>query len=378
MSSAVGFITLFGVSVMNGVLIVGYMRRARASAERDAARRVLRAVAERLRPVLMTALPASIGLLPAALSHSIGSDTQRPFAIVIVGGLLPATLLTMFLLPTTYELAERWFGGWLAQAPPRDAGGAMTPAVDVDAASCCVAALGRGRGRGAAAAAQRLTSEQAVAVALQRNRDAIAARLEIEASELDVVAARIYPNPLAAATRSATWCWGGEPAGRGAAAAGLLPASGCRPSASARSRRLDEAQRAHPGGGAGGRAAAAADRGRAARGRLRASAPASPTWCASRRSGSWRATSPTATRRRCKSGAGAVQGGRHLGGGPAQDRARGAALPERRHRRRDAAGRGARQAGGAARRSRRRELPAGELAAAGADAAGVRASTWRR
>jgi cobalt-zinc-cadmium resistance protein CzcA len=52
------------------------------------------------------------------LSHSIGSDTQRPFAIVIVGGLLPATLLTMFLLPTMYELGERWFGsGWRQRHP---------------------------------------------------------------------------------------------------------------------------------------------------------------------------------------------------------------------------------------------------------------------
>jgi heavy metal efflux system protein len=115
-SSAVGFITLFGVSVMNGVLIVNYMRRARANPNATP-ETVLRAVAGRLRPILMTALPASIGLLPAALSHSIGSDTQRPFAIVIVGGLLPATLLTMFLLPTTYQLAERWFGRWRAQHP---------------------------------------------------------------------------------------------------------------------------------------------------------------------------------------------------------------------------------------------------------------------
>jgi cobalt-zinc-cadmium resistance protein CzcA len=115
-SSAVGFITLFGVSVMNGVLIVNYMRRARANPNATP-ETVLRAVAGRLRPILMTALPASIGLLPAALSHSIGSDTQRPFAIVIVGGLLPATLLTMFLLPTTYQLAERWFGSWRAKHP---------------------------------------------------------------------------------------------------------------------------------------------------------------------------------------------------------------------------------------------------------------------
>ena len=61
----------------------------------------------------MTALPASVGLLPAALAHTIGSDTQRPFAIVIVGGLLPATVLTMLLLPAFYQLADRWFGsGW--------------------------------------------------------------------------------------------------------------------------------------------------------------------------------------------------------------------------------------------------------------------------
>ncbi|HVR60928.1 MAG TPA: efflux RND transporter permease subunit, partial [Polyangia bacterium] len=116
-SSAVGFITLFGVSVMNGVLIVTYMRQAKGAPGATAGS-VLAAVAGRIRPILMTALPASIGLLPAALSHSIGSDTQRPFAIVIVGGLLPATLLTMFLLPTMYELMDRWFGsGWRARHP---------------------------------------------------------------------------------------------------------------------------------------------------------------------------------------------------------------------------------------------------------------------
>jgi heavy metal efflux system protein len=115
-SSAVGFITLFGVSVMNGVLIVGYMRQARARGDATL-ESVLQTVSERIRPVLMTALPASIGLLPAALSHSIGSDTQRPFAIVIVGGLLPATLLTMFLLPTAFELTDRWFGSFRARHP---------------------------------------------------------------------------------------------------------------------------------------------------------------------------------------------------------------------------------------------------------------------
>jgi heavy metal efflux system protein len=116
-SSAVGFITLFGVSVMNGVLIVTYLRRA-AAVPGASEGSILRTVSGRIRPILMTALPASVGLLPAAMAHTIGSDTQRPFAIVIVGGLLPATVLTMLLLPAFYQLADRWFGsGWRARHP---------------------------------------------------------------------------------------------------------------------------------------------------------------------------------------------------------------------------------------------------------------------
>ncbi len=108
-SAAVGFITLFGVAVMDGVLLITYVRQARAKTP-DSEEAILQAVSQRLRPVLMTALLASLGLLPASLSHAIGSDTQRPFAIVIIGGLVSSTLLTMLLLPTLYELFERWFG----------------------------------------------------------------------------------------------------------------------------------------------------------------------------------------------------------------------------------------------------------------------------
>src|SRR6201999_1273242 len=64
----------------------------------------------RLRPIMITMLVATLGLLPAAMSHAIGSDTQRPFAIVIIGGLVSSTLLTMMLLPTLYELFDMWFG----------------------------------------------------------------------------------------------------------------------------------------------------------------------------------------------------------------------------------------------------------------------------
>jgi cobalt-zinc-cadmium resistance protein CzcA len=109
-SAAVGFITLFGVAVMDGVLLITYVRAAMEKHGSESQGAIIEAVSQRLRPVLMTALLASLGLLPAALSHAIGSDTQRPFAIVIIGGLISSTLLTMLLLPTLYELADRWFG----------------------------------------------------------------------------------------------------------------------------------------------------------------------------------------------------------------------------------------------------------------------------
>jgi cobalt-zinc-cadmium resistance protein CzcA len=109
-SAAVGFITLFGVAVMDGVLLITYVRAARLKYGPDSPEAIISAVSQRMRPVLMTALLASLGLLPAALSHAIGSDTQRPFAIVIIGGLISSTILTMLLLPTLYDLVDRWFG----------------------------------------------------------------------------------------------------------------------------------------------------------------------------------------------------------------------------------------------------------------------------
>jgi cobalt-zinc-cadmium resistance protein CzcA len=111
-SAAVGFITLFGVAVMDGVLLVTYVRNALAERIDDLEDAIVEAVSRRMRPVLMTALLASLGLLPAALSHAIGSDTQRPFAIVIIGGLVSSTLLTMLLLPSLYLLVDRMVRWW--------------------------------------------------------------------------------------------------------------------------------------------------------------------------------------------------------------------------------------------------------------------------
>jgi cobalt-zinc-cadmium resistance protein CzcA len=100
-SSGVGFLALFGVSVQTGVIMLEYINQLRARGETilDAA---VDGSVRRLRPIMMTMLVASLGLLPAALSRGIGSDSQRPFAIVIVGGLVAALLLGVFLLPTLY------------------------------------------------------------------------------------------------------------------------------------------------------------------------------------------------------------------------------------------------------------------------------------
>jgi cobalt-zinc-cadmium resistance protein CzcA len=105
-SSGVGFLALFGVSVQTGVIMLEYINqlRVRRYSVEDAA---VEGAVLRLRPIMMTMLVATLGLLPAALSHAIGSDSQRPFAIVIVGGLIADLVMSIFLLPTLYV----WMAG---------------------------------------------------------------------------------------------------------------------------------------------------------------------------------------------------------------------------------------------------------------------------
>src|ERR1022692_3638054 len=105
-SSGVGFLALFGVSVQTGVIMLEYInqRRARGASVEESA---IEGAVLRLRPIMMTMLVATLGLLPAALSHEIGSDSQRPFAIVIVGGLISALLLSLVILPTCYVWVAR-------------------------------------------------------------------------------------------------------------------------------------------------------------------------------------------------------------------------------------------------------------------------------
>jgi cobalt-zinc-cadmium resistance protein CzcA len=106
-SAAIGFIALFGQAVLNGVVMVTYFNqlRQRGLSAYDA---VISGSLTRLRTVLMTALLAMFGLLPMALSTGIGSETQKPLALVVIGGLISATFLTLVVLPTTYLWSARW------------------------------------------------------------------------------------------------------------------------------------------------------------------------------------------------------------------------------------------------------------------------------
>ncbi|MGA3236579.1 MAG: CusA/CzcA family heavy metal efflux RND transporter [Bryobacteraceae bacterium] len=115
-SSGVGFLALFGVSVQTGVIMLEYINQLRARGHTVFDSAVEGAVL-RLRPIMMTMLVATLGLLPAAMSHGIGSDSQRPFAIVIVGGLISDLVMSIFLLPTLYV----WMAGDHDVLPAREA-----------------------------------------------------------------------------------------------------------------------------------------------------------------------------------------------------------------------------------------------------------------
>jgi cobalt-zinc-cadmium resistance protein CzcA len=105
-SSEVGFLALFGVSVQTGVIMLEYINQLRARGNTIETAAIEGAIL-RLRPIMMTMLVATLGLLPAAISHGIGSDSQRPFAIVIVGGLMANLIMSIFLLPTLYVWVAR-------------------------------------------------------------------------------------------------------------------------------------------------------------------------------------------------------------------------------------------------------------------------------
>ena len=106
-SAAIGFLSLFGIAIQDGVILISQITRHYESTRSSLYDSIIDGCMQRMRPVLMTALLAGLGLLPAALSHEVGSEAQRPLALVIVGGMVTTTLLTLFVLPVIYSLANR-------------------------------------------------------------------------------------------------------------------------------------------------------------------------------------------------------------------------------------------------------------------------------
>lgn len=106
-SAGVGFIALFGVAVLNGIVLIAEFNRLKTEGMTDIKEIILKGTSVRLRPVIMTALVASLGFLPMALSHGSGAEVQKPLATVVIGGLLTATLLTLLVLPVLYWFFEK-------------------------------------------------------------------------------------------------------------------------------------------------------------------------------------------------------------------------------------------------------------------------------
>jgi cobalt-zinc-cadmium resistance protein CzcA len=179
-SAGVGFIALFGVAVLNGIVLIGYFNQLKAEGVTDLMERILRGTEVRLRPVLMTATVASLGFLPMALSTSAGAEVQRPLATVVIGGLVSATLLTLLVLPVLYALSERVKAG----APPEEPQPTATLAVPAKSLPVAPALLllllglplpGRAQGP--------LTAAQAVTQALQTNGTVLAGTRALEAQQ---------------------------------------------------------------------------------------------------------------------------------------------------------------------------------------------------
>jgi cobalt-zinc-cadmium resistance protein CzcA len=155
-SAGIGFIALFGVAVLNGIVLIGYFNQLKAEGVTDIRERIIRGTRVRLRPVIMTAAVASLGFLPMAISSSGGAEVQRPLATVVIGGLVSATFLTLVVLPILYS--------WLERLSPSPASSKMTGLVLL-----LLVPLGGG------AQVQRVSLEEALELAIQNNPDVRAA-----------------------------------------------------------------------------------------------------------------------------------------------------------------------------------------------------------
>ncbi|WP_366183406.1 CusA/CzcA family heavy metal efflux RND transporter [Flavobacterium ovatum] len=161
-SAGVGFIALFGVAVLNGIVLIAEFNALKKEGMTDLRAIVLKGTTVRLRPVIMTALVASLGFLPMALSHGAGGEVQKPLATVVIGGLFTATLLTLLILPILYI----WFEKFNKKTM-------KTNATVVTIILLLTANF-------ASAQIQSLTLNQAIAQGLQNNKEIINSQLEVE------------------------------------------------------------------------------------------------------------------------------------------------------------------------------------------------------
>ena len=168
-SAGIGFIALFGVAVLNGIVLIGYLNQLKKEGVTNIRERIIKGTSVRLRPVLLTASVASLGFLPMALSTSGGAEVQRPLATVVIGGLITATFLTLVVLPILYS--------WLAKWQERKGGGATTVSAALIMLPLLFFSL-------SAEAQQRpVTMDEAVEMAIQNHPAIRAADLQIQQRE---------------------------------------------------------------------------------------------------------------------------------------------------------------------------------------------------
>jgi len=166
-SAGVGFIALFGVAVLNGIVLIAYFNQLKQEGMTDLKQRITEGTRVRLRPVVMTAAVAALGFLPMAISKTAGAEVQRPLATVVIGGLITATLLTLVLLPVLYSIVEK------LSAKRMQGGATAVLVLTFFSGTFCVQ-------EGRAQPSNVLTMEQAVEMAIKNHPAAIGAKLEVK------------------------------------------------------------------------------------------------------------------------------------------------------------------------------------------------------
>lgn len=174
-SAGVGFIALFGIAVLNGIVLIEHFKALRAESDESLSRIIVRGATERLRPVLLTASAAALGFLPMAISTSAGAEVQRPLATVVIGGLVTATLLTLVVLPVLYAM----FSGKKLRIPK--IGGATAIALLL-----IIPSLSQ--------AQKVFTVKDALDLAMENNLLLKSGQLEIEKSNVNIGKAKYFPN----------------------------------------------------------------------------------------------------------------------------------------------------------------------------------------